>query len=130
MACAQQLARAGHDVVLFEKADRIGGLLRYGIPDFKMEKHLIDRRMAQMAEEGVTFRPNSNVGVDIPAQQLLAEFDAIVLTGGAEAPRDLAVPGPRSRRRPLRDGVPAAAEQGRRRRRASTTRSWPPASTW
>jgi glutamate synthase (NADPH/NADH) small chain len=93
MACAQQLARAGHDVELFEKADRIGGLLRYGIPDFKMEKHLIDRRMAQMAEEGVTFRPNSNVGVDIPARQLLAEFDAIVLTGGAEAPRDLHVPG-------------------------------------
>ena len=93
MACAQQLARAGHDVVLFEKADRIGGLLRYGIPDFKMEKHLIDRRMAQMAEEGVEFRPNANVGVDIPAQQLLADYDAIVLTGGAEAPRDLAVPG-------------------------------------
>jgi glutamate synthase (NADPH/NADH) small chain len=93
MACAQQLARVGHDVVLFEKADRIGGLLRYGIPDFKMEKRLIDRRMAQMAEEGVTFRPNSNVGVDIPAQQLLAEYDAIVLTGGAEAPRDLSVPG-------------------------------------
>ena len=93
MACAQQLARAGHDVVLYEKADRIGGLLRYGIPDFKMEKHLIDRRMAQMAEEGVEFRPNSNVGVDVPAQQLIAEFDAIVLTGGAEAPRDLPVPG-------------------------------------
>jgi glutamate synthase (NADPH/NADH) small chain len=93
MACAQQLARAGHDVVLYEKADRIGGLLRYGIPDFKMEKHLIDRRMAQMAEEGVTFRPNSNIGVDIPAQQLLAGYDAVVLTGGAEAPRDLDVPG-------------------------------------
>ncbi len=93
MACAQQLARVGHDVVLFEKADRIGGLLRYGIPDFKMEKRLIDRRMAQMAEEGVTFRPNANVGVDIPAQQLLADYDAIVLTGGAEAPRDLSVPG-------------------------------------
>ncbi len=93
MACAQQLARAGHDVVLFEKADRIGGLLRYGIPDFKMEKHLIDRRMAQMSHEGVEFRPNANVGVDIPAQQLLDEYDAIVLTGGAEAPRDLDVPG-------------------------------------
>src|SRR4051812_17243588 len=93
LACAQQLARVGHDVVLYEKADRIGGLLRYGIPDFKMEKHLIDRRMAQMAEEGVEFRPNSHVGVDVPAQQLLAEFDAIVLTGGAEAPRDLNVPG-------------------------------------
>ncbi|MFO1302380.1 MAG: glutamate synthase subunit beta [Burkholderiales bacterium] len=93
LACAQQLARAGHDVVVFEKADRIGGLLRYGIPDFKMEKHLIDRRMAQMSEEGVEFRPNSNVGVDVPAQELLAEYDAIVLTGGAEAPRDLDVPG-------------------------------------
>ncbi len=93
MACAQQLARAGHDVVLFEKADRIGGLLRYGIPDFKMEKHLIERRMAQMSEEGVEFRPNTHVGVDLPAAQLLADFDAIVLTGGAEAPRDLDVPG-------------------------------------
>ena len=93
MACAQQLARAGHDVVLFEKADRIGGLLRYGIPDFKMEKHLIDRRMAQMSIEGVEFRPNSHVGVDVSAAQLLAEFDAVVLTGGAEAPRDLDVPG-------------------------------------
>ena len=93
MACAQQLARAGHDVVLFEKADRIGGLLRYGIPDFKMEKHLIDRRMAQMSLEGVDFRPNVEVGDDISAAKLLADFDAIVLTGGAEAPRDLDVPG-------------------------------------
>jgi len=93
MACAQQLARAGHDVVLFEKADRIGGLLRYGIPDFKMEKHLIDRRMAQMSLEGVDFRPNVEVGDDISATKLLADFDAVVLTGGAEAPRDLAVPG-------------------------------------
>ena len=93
MACAQQLARAGHDVVLFERADRIGGLLRYGIPDFKMEKHLIDRRMAQMSIEGVEFRPGTNVGVDVSATKLLADFDAIVLTGGAEAPRDLDVPG-------------------------------------
>ena len=93
MACAQQLARAGHAVVLFEKADRIGGLLRYGIPDFKMEKHLIDRRMAQMAEEGVEFRPGVDVGVDLDPSGLLADFDAIALTGGAEAPRDLPVPG-------------------------------------
>jgi glutamate synthase (NADPH) small chain len=93
MACAQQLARAGHDVVLFEKADRIGGLLRYGIPDFKMEKDLIDRRMAQMSLEGVVFRPGVNVGVDITGDKLLADYDAVVLTGGAEAPRDLAVPG-------------------------------------
>ena len=93
MACAQQLARAGHDVTLFEKADRIGGLLRYGIPDFKMEKHLIDRRMAQMAEEGVTFRPNADVGGNVDPTSLTAEFDAVALTGGAEAPRDLPVPG-------------------------------------
>ncbi len=93
LACAQQLARAGHDVVVFEKADRIGGLLRYGIPDFKMEKHLIDRRMAQMSIEGVEFRPNVDVGADLPAPQLLALFDAVALTGGAERPRDLAVPG-------------------------------------
>ncbi|MEO9136863.1 MAG: glutamate synthase subunit beta [Casimicrobiaceae bacterium] len=93
LACAQQLARAGHDVVLFEKENRIGGLLRYGIPDFKMEKHLIDRRMAQMSIEGVQFRPNAQVGGNISAEALLAEFDAIALTGGAEKPRDLPVPG-------------------------------------
>src|SRR5689334_8036583 len=93
LACAQQLARAGHDVVLFEKADRIGGLLRYGIPDFKMEKHLIDRRMAQMSIEGVEFRPNVEVGKDISTEQLLADFDAVALTGGAERARDLPVPG-------------------------------------
>jgi glutamate synthase (NADPH/NADH) small chain len=93
MACAQQLARAGHDVVLFEKADRIGGLLRYGIPDFKMDKDLIDRRMAQMAEEGVTFRTGVEVGKDVDARALAEEFDAVALTGGAEQPRDLPVPG-------------------------------------
>jgi glutamate synthase (NADPH/NADH) small chain len=93
LACAQQLARAGHDVVLFEKSDRIGGLLRYGIPDFKMEKHLIDRRMAQMAAEGVTFRTGCHVGVDVSAEALLREFDAVVLSGGSEKPRDIPVPG-------------------------------------
>jgi glutamate synthase (NADPH/NADH) small chain len=93
MASAQQLARAGHAVVLFEKADRIGGLLRYGIPDFKMEKHHIDRRMAQMGAEGVEFRTGINVGVDVKAADLLDEYDAVVLTGGAEQPRDLEVPG-------------------------------------
>jgi len=93
LACAQQLARAGHLVTLFERADRIGGLLRYGIPDFKMEKHYIDRRMEQMAAEGVTFRPNTNVGVDYPADRLRKEFDAIVLSGGATWARDLPVPG-------------------------------------
>ncbi|HTE14864.1 MAG TPA: glutamate synthase subunit beta [Burkholderiales bacterium] len=93
MACAQQLARVGHDVVLFEKNDRIGGLLRYGIPDFKMEKHFIDRRVEQMNAEGVEFRVNQNVGGNVSAKQLLAEFDAVVLSGGAEMPRDLPVPG-------------------------------------
>ncbi len=93
MAAAQQLARAGHAVTLFEKNDRIGGLMRYGIPDFKMEKHTIDRRMAQMEAEGVTFRPNSHIGVDIPAGELMADFDAVVLSGGSEKPRDLPVPG-------------------------------------
>jgi len=93
MACAQQLARAGHSVVLFEKEDRIGGLLRYGIPDFKMEKDLIDRRLAQMAAEGVEFRVNTNVGRDLAVARVLEEFAAVVLTGGAEAPRDLPVPG-------------------------------------
>ena len=93
MACAQQLARAGHAVVLYEKADRIGGLMRYGIPDFKFEKHAIDRRIAQMEAEGVEFRVDVHVGRTLPARQLVAEFDAVALTGGAEAPRDLAIPG-------------------------------------
>ncbi|MFZ1640850.1 MAG: glutamate synthase subunit beta [Candidatus Contendobacter sp.] len=93
LACAQQLARTGHDVVVFEKNDRIGGLLRYGIPDFKLETRLIDRRLAQLRAEGVEFRPNSHVGADIPARQVLAEFDAVVLAGGSEQPRDLNVPG-------------------------------------
>jgi glutamate synthase (NADPH/NADH) small chain len=93
LAASQQLARAGHDVVLFEKNDRIGGLLRYGIPDFKMEKHLIDRRMEQMSAEGVEFRTGVNVGVDIKVDELKANFDAVVLSGGAEAPRDLPVDG-------------------------------------
>jgi glutamate synthase (NADPH/NADH) small chain len=93
MACAQQLARAGHDVTLFERDDRIGGLLRYGIPDFKMEKHLIDRRMEQMAAEGVTFRTGVHVGVTVKADELRRQFDAVVLSGGATKPRDLPVPG-------------------------------------
>jgi glutamate synthase (NADPH/NADH) small chain len=93
MACAQQLARAGHLVTLVERADRIGGLLRYGIPDFKMEKGLIDRRMEQMAAEGVTFRTNAHVGVNVAVDDLRREFDALVLSGGATKPRDLPVPG-------------------------------------
>src|SRR5438270_11204655 len=106
MACAQQLAHAGHAVTLFEKADRIGGLLRYGIPDFKMEKHLIDRRVEQMQAEGVTVRTGVMIGElpkdsrvinwakeTISPKQLQQDFDAVVLTGGAEQSRDLPVPG-------------------------------------
>jgi glutamate synthase (NADPH/NADH) small chain len=93
LAAAQKLARAGLWVTLFEKSDRIGGLLRYGIPNFKMEKHLIDRRMEQMSAEGVEFRPNSHVGGNVPVEDLRREFDAILLSGGAEWPRDLNVPG-------------------------------------
>ena len=93
LACAQQLARAGHKVVVFEKSERIGGLMRIGIPDFKMEKHLIDRRMAQMQTEGVEFRSNSHVGVNVEIETLMTDFDAVALCGGAEKPRDLPVPG-------------------------------------
>jgi len=93
LAAAQQLARAGHSVTVFEKADRIGGLLRYGIPDFKMEKHVLDRRLEQMAAEGVIFQTNAHVGESIPAADLRKEFDAVLLAGGAENPRDLPVPG-------------------------------------
>jgi len=121
MACAQQLARAGHAVTVFEKNDRIGGLLRYGIPDFKMEKHFIDRRAEQMQAEGVTFTTGTQVGVDLPAARLLADFDAIALTGGSEQPRELPVPGrdlqgvyfamqflPQQNRRVAGDSIPQA----------------------
>jgi glutamate synthase (NADPH) small chain len=93
LAAAQQLARAGHTVTVLEKSDRIGGLLRYGIPDFKMEKSHIDRRMAQMEAEGVTFKTNQYVGENVSADEVLAAYDAVVLAGGAEQPRDLPVPG-------------------------------------
>ena len=93
LACAQQLARAGHLVTVYERADRIGGLLRYGIPDFKMEKRHIDRRLEQMAAEGVTFVTDAHVGVNVPVDRLRREFDALVLAGGATKPRDLPVPG-------------------------------------
>ena len=93
LACAQQLARAGHAPTVFEKSDRIGGLLRYGIPDFKMEKHLIDRRIKQMEAEGVIFRAGFEVGVTVSVQRLLDDYDVLVMAGGAEAGRDLPVPG-------------------------------------
>jgi glutamate synthase (NADPH/NADH) small chain len=93
MACAQQLARAGHDVHVFEKHAKAGGLLRYGIPDFKMEKGIVDMRVAQMQGEGVTFHYGINVGENMPAEKLLKDYDAVALTGGAEKPRDLPIPG-------------------------------------
>jgi glutamate synthase (NADPH/NADH) small chain len=127
LTVAQQLARVGHEVVVFERADRIGGLLRYGIPDFKMEKWRIDRRLAQMEAEGVVFRPGVNVGVDVTADALLAEFDAICLAGGACQPRDLPIPGrelagihfamdylPQQNRRNAGDGVPDEAFENAR----------------
>jgi len=93
LACAQQLARAGHSVTLFEKNDRMGGLLRYGIPDFKMEKHLINRRLVQLEAEGVTLRTSTEVGVQVSLESLKDNFDAVVLSGGAERPRPLDIPG-------------------------------------
>jgi glutamate synthase (NADPH/NADH) small chain len=93
LAAAQQLNRAGHSVTVFEKADRVGGLLRYGIPDFKLEKHVLDRRLDQMEAEGVQFQTRAHVGGNVPAQDLRKEYDAVLLSGGAEAPRDLKVPG-------------------------------------
>jgi len=120
LAAAQQLCRAGHLVTVFEKADRIGGLLRYGIPDFKMEKRLIDRRLEQMAEEGVKFVTGAHVGHNVPVEDLRKEYDAILLAGGAGQPRDLRVPGrelrgihfamdflPQQNRRNAGDSVPA-----------------------
>jgi len=93
LAAADQLNRAGHSVTVFEKSDRIGGLLRYGIPEFKMEKSFLDRRLKVMEAEGVVFRPGVNVGVDVTADRLRRDYDAVLLAGGAEKPRDLAVPG-------------------------------------
>ena len=93
LAAAQQLRRAGHDVTVFERDDRIGGLLRYGIPEFKMEKKVLDRRLEQMKVEGVVFRANAHIGVNVPVEELKKYFDAMLLAGGACAPRDLPVPG-------------------------------------
>jgi glutamate synthase (NADPH/NADH) small chain len=123
LAAAQQLCRAGHEVTVYEKADRIGGLLRYGIPEFKLEKHIIDRRLEQMSAEGVKFVTNAKVGNDVAVEDLRRDFDAIVLAGGAEQPRDLKVPGrelkgihfameflPQANRRCLGDLVDAGTE--------------------
>jgi glutamate synthase (NADPH/NADH) small chain len=123
LAAAQQLCRSGHSVVVYEKADRIGGLLRYGIPEFKMEKHVIDRRLEQMSAEGVEFVAGAEVGKNVAVEDLRREFDVIVLAGGAEQPRDLNVPGrelkgihfameylPQQNRRNLGDTIEPEAE--------------------
>ena len=123
LAAAQQLRRAGHKVTVFERDDRIGGLMRYGIPEFKMEKKLLDRRVAQLRAEGVAFKTNAHVGVNVPVDGLKRDFDAIVLAGGAGQPRDLPVPGRelkgihfaleylvQANRRCEDDAIPATAE--------------------
>ena len=116
LAAAQQLRRAGHSVTVYEKNDRIGGLLRYGIPNFKLEKHVVDRRIEQMKAEGVIFQTNAHVGVNVSVESLTEHFDAILLCGGAEQPRDLPDPRPRAQGHSLRHGVSAAAESPQRRR--------------
>ena len=118
MACAQQLARAGHDISLFEKNARPGGLLRYGIPDFKMEKRYIDRRVEQMEAEGVTFRTGTHVGVDLETGELVQNFDAVVLAGGSEKRARPSGRGKGFARRRIRDGVSAPAEPAHQRRAA------------
>lgn len=93
LAAAAQLNKAGHEVTVFERNDRIGGLLRYGIPDFKLEKHVVDRRVKLMEKEGMVFKTNSHIGVNVDAQKLADKFDAVLVSGGASAPRDLPIPG-------------------------------------
>ena len=124
LACAQQLARVGHEVTVYEKNNKAGGLLRYGIPDFKMEKHIIDRRINQLEEEGIIFKYGINVGIDITIEDLENNFDAIVLSGGSEHPRDLPVEGrdldgihfameflPQQNKRVSNEGVPAKTKE-------------------
>jgi glutamate synthase (NADPH/NADH) small chain len=123
LACADQLNRAGHAVTVFERSDRVGGLLRYGIPDFKLGKHVLDRRVALMSDEGVIFRTGVHVGVTLPATQLVADFDAVVLAGGSTRARDLPIPGrdargvflameflTQSNRRVAGDAIPSGSE--------------------
>ncbi len=129
LAAAQQLARAGHEVTVYERADRIGGLLRYGIPDFKMEKRHIDRRLAQMEAEGTRFVTGVDVGVDVPAAELRAGFDAVVLATGATVPRDLPAPGRELTASTWRWTTwrrPTGSSSGT----STPRRSTPPASTW
>ena len=132
LAAADQLNRAGHSVTVFERADRVGGLLRYGIPDFKLSKDVLDRRIELMTTEGVAFRTGVHVGVNYPRGQLLAEFDAIVLAGGSTKPRDLPIPGRDAAGRRVRHGLPhpvaTTASPATPSPRGPT--SSPPARTW
>ena len=129
LAAAQQLTRAGHDVLVLERADRIGGLLRYGIPEFKMEKRHVDRRLRQMEAEGTEFRANAAVGDSVDIDILLASNDAIVLACGATAWRDLPVPGRELDGHLPGDGVPAVGQPRPAGRHRASRRSRPRAST-
>ena len=129
MAAAQQLGRAGHDVHVFERESRAGGLLRYGIPDFKMEKHHIDRRIEQMQGEGIIFHYGVNVGVDKPAKELMDEFDAVLITAGAENPRDPGIPG--SDLAGVHAAMPYLVQQNRRiGKEALANPGWPSEEIW
>ena len=129
MAAAQQLRRAGHTVTVYERDEAGGGLVRFGVPHFKIEKWVVERRLAQLEAEGVEFRYGVDVGVDISAEELRAAHDAVVIATGSRVPRDLPVPGPRARRRALRDGVPLRPRARAGRQRAGCTRSPQRAST-
>ena len=123
LAAAQQLNRAGHHVTVYEKNDRIGGLMRYGIPDFKLEKNLVDRRVDLMQAEGVVFATKAHVGVNIASDELLRSYDALLLCGGSESPRDLKFPGPRIERNSFCYGFSDAAESARGRSRHRSGKS-------
>ena len=126
----QQLTRVGHTVAVYERDDKIGGLLRYGIPDFKMEKEQVDRRLEQMKAEGTRFRTGVAVGTDVTWEQLRRRYDAVVVATGATVPRDLPIPGPRPGRRALRHGLPGSGQPREWRGSPSRTRSMRRASTW
>ncbi len=130
MAAAQQLARVGHDVHVYEREPKAGGLLRYGIPDFKMEKHHIDRRVEQMEAEGVVFHYNANVGVNVKLEDLQREFDAVLLAGGAEAPRDPGLPGRSSRACITRCPISRSRTAALATSRSTTRRCSRAASMW
>ena len=118
MAAAQQLRRSGHTVTLFERDEAAGGLVRFGVPDFKIEKTVVERRVQQLVHEGVEVKCGVDVGVDVTFEELRERFDAVVLATGSRVPRDLPAPGPRTRRRSFRDGLPLQPQPlaGRRSR--------------